>query len=227
MNYLVIGLSNFGQALATRLTSMGHDVIATDPDMRRVEEYKDQITTTMQLSLTDRIAVNILPLNDINHVIVAINDSIGDSILAVSLLKQAGVTSLTAVATSIIHKTILESLGITDIIMPETYAADLYAIASESPEIKGIYPLTSNDFIIEYQIPSLYEGLTIQNSAIEETYNLKVVTVKRAVTHKNIIGTKTQSYDIVDINTSFKFEAGDRIVLLGSIDNINKFKRQK
>ena len=50
MNYLIIGLGNFGVALATRLTAMGHDVTGVDADMRVVEEYKAQIRSDLELS---------------------------------------------------------------------------------------------------------------------------------------------------------------------------------
>ena len=78
MNYLIIGLGNFGVALATRLTTMGHDVCGVDADMRIVEEYKSQISTTMCVNIIDQVSIKALPLDDADAVIVALGNHIGE-----------------------------------------------------------------------------------------------------------------------------------------------------
>ena len=104
MNYLIIGLGNFGVALATRLTSMGHDVTGVDADMRVVEEYKSQITTTMCVNIIDQVAIKSLPLEDTDVVIVTLGNHIGESIVIVSLLKQTGVKHIVARAANPMHR---------------------------------------------------------------------------------------------------------------------------
>ena len=94
MNYLIIGLGNFGVALATRLTTMGHDVTGVDADIRIVEEYKSQITTTICVNIIDQVSIKALPLDDVDAVIVSLGSHIGESIVIVSLLKQAGVKNI-------------------------------------------------------------------------------------------------------------------------------------
>ena len=36
MNFVIIGLGNFGASLAKKLTALGHDVIGVDKDMDKV-----------------------------------------------------------------------------------------------------------------------------------------------------------------------------------------------
>ena len=116
MNYLIIGLGNFGVALATRLTQMGHDVTGIDADMRVVEEYKSQITTTMCVNIIDQVSIKALPLDDTDIVIVSLGNHIGESIVIVSLLKQAGVKHIVARAVNPMHRTILETIGVDEVI---------------------------------------------------------------------------------------------------------------
>jgi len=42
MKFIIIGLGNFGSSLATKLTQMGHEVIAVDKQMEKIETIKDK-----------------------------------------------------------------------------------------------------------------------------------------------------------------------------------------
>lgn len=55
MKCIIIGLGNFGMALAQRLTAMGYEVIGVDKDIDKVNLNKDSIKNT--ISLEDRKSV--------------------------------------------------------------------------------------------------------------------------------------------------------------------------
>lgn len=226
MTYLIIGLGNFGLALATRLTNMGHDVFAVDSDMKIVEEYKNRITTTMQVNITDRMSLSALPIDDADEVIVALGNNIGDSVLVVSLLKQAGVKRLVACAMNTIHKTILETLGVDDVIMPETYAAEFWAMSSDAPFIKGVYPVSDSYQLIELEIPQIFEGLTIPEADIETTFSLNLISIKRQSKNRNFLGSASKSFEVINPERDFRFEHSDRILLYGKVKDFENFKRQ-
>ena len=44
MKFTIIGLGNFGFALAEKLAQLGHEVIGVDKNIEKVEEIKDKIT---------------------------------------------------------------------------------------------------------------------------------------------------------------------------------------
>ena len=54
MKCIIIGLGNFGMALAQRLTAMGYEVIGVDKDIDKVNAYKDSIKNTICLNLEQR-----------------------------------------------------------------------------------------------------------------------------------------------------------------------------
>lgn len=226
MTYLIIGLGNFGCALATRLTAMGHDVIGVDSDMHMVEEHKDKITSTMQVLIRDSVSLSALPLEDADEVIVTLGQDIGDSIYVVSLLRQAGVKRLVARAINQTHKTILETLGVNDVIMPETYAADLLALTSNAEYIKGAYLVSDSYQIVECDIPSIFEGLSLAEADIESNFALSIIAIKRQGARLNFLGSTSKIYNVVQPDDSFRFEKADRIVIYGHVKDFDKFKKQ-
>ena len=127
MNFVVIGLGNFGASLAKKLTALGHDVIGVDKEMSKVEFFKDTIKNTISMDITDVHALKRLPLKDADMVVVCIGDDFGTSIMTSALLKKLGVTNVYSRESSMVHKTVLNSIGVTNTINPEYEAATLFA----------------------------------------------------------------------------------------------------
>ena len=228
MNYLIIGLGNFGVALATRLTTMGHDVCGVDADMRIVEEYKSQISTTMCVNIIDQVSIKALPLDDADAVIVALGNHIGESIVIVSLLKQAGVKHIIARAVNPMHRKILETIGVDEVIIPEQMTADIWSYSSEAEKIKGIYRVDNDYQIVECQIPEILKAQSLSEANIEETFGVKLIAVKRRRSKFNFLGSRELEYEVVNTNeeTDYRFSANDRIVIYGSIRELNRLKQQ-
>ena len=88
MKYIIIGLGNYGGGLAEELMAIGHEVIGVDQNEGRVDNLKDKITTAFVLDATDELALETLPLREIDVVIVAIGENFGASVRVVALLKQ-------------------------------------------------------------------------------------------------------------------------------------------
>lgn len=74
MKYIIIGLGNYGGGLAEELMAIGHEVIGVDQNEGRVDNLKDKITTAFVLDATDELALETLPLREIDVVIVAIGE---------------------------------------------------------------------------------------------------------------------------------------------------------
>ncbi len=127
MKYIILGLGHFGTSLAEKLTQMGHEVIGVDKDMKKVEEYKERITHTICMDCTDGTAVNNLPLNDVDVVIVAIGENEGPNLMATALMKEHNVKRIISRAVRPLHETVLHAMGITEIVHPEEEAAERWA----------------------------------------------------------------------------------------------------
>ena len=96
MKYIIIGLGNYGSVLAEELSALGHEVIGVDTNERRVDVLKDKIATSFIIDATDEQSLSVLPLKDVDVVIVAIGENFGASIRVVALLKKNGVKHIYA-----------------------------------------------------------------------------------------------------------------------------------
>ena len=64
MKYIIVGLGNFGASLGAALTRQGHEVIAIDSSMQRVEAYKEVISHTLCMDATDEFTVSVVDFRD-------------------------------------------------------------------------------------------------------------------------------------------------------------------
>ena len=148
MKCIIIGLGNFGMALAQRLTAMGYEVIGVDKDIDKVNAYKDSIKNTICLNLNNEQAARNLPLKDADLNIVSLGKDAGASILTVAILKQNGAKRIIVRAISTLHKTVLEAMGITDY------------------------------YIYEMKLPPAFVGRRLGDIKLEKDFSLKLIAIK-------------------------------------------------
>jgi trk system potassium uptake protein len=158
MNFIVIGLGNFGASLAKILTALGHDVIGVDKDMGKVEFFKDKIKNTVSMDITDIHALKNLPLKDCDMVVVCIGHDFGSSVMATAQLKKLGVQNICGRESSLIHKTVLNAIGVSETINPEYDTAVLFAEKLIMKGVWSIYNITDDVKIAEISIPEDYIG---------------------------------------------------------------------
>lgn len=128
MKIIVIGLGGFGRGLADELTNLGHEVIGVDHIEHSVEMMRDRLSGAFILDTTDDKALSMLPLNDVDVVIVAVGRDFATSIKTVSLLKNRKLNArIYARSFDEMHTAVLKSMGITNILRPEADAATMYA----------------------------------------------------------------------------------------------------
>lgn len=127
MRCLVIGLGNFGTALVQELTNSGHEVIAVDFKEHRADAIKESVETVYIMDSTDELAVDSLPLKEIDFSVVAINEDLAASLRTVINLKRKGVKNIYARASDAVHQSILEAIGDIKVIRPEVEMAKVFA----------------------------------------------------------------------------------------------------
>lgn len=134
MKFLIIGLGNFGRRLAEDLTDQGHDVIGVDINEHRVDDVKNRISLAYIMDSTEKSALAALPLDEIDHVVVAVGQSMDHSLRTVVALKELEVKNIYARALDKVHHSILSAMSVAHIIIPETYAARVFARSFHSSE---------------------------------------------------------------------------------------------
>jgi trk system potassium uptake protein TrkA len=228
MRYIVIGLGYFGSSLSMKLTEMGHEVIAVDKDMHKVETYKDLVTHTICIDASDAQAIATLPTAETDVVVVGIGEDFGASVMATAIFKQLNVKKLMSRAISPLHQTVLEAIGVDQIIRPEQESAERLAKKLEMRGVIDSFDLTEDYNIIEAKVPDRYVGKTIAESDFRAKYQVNVLTILRSREAKNLFGKSYQKASVLGVvKAETMFEAGDILVVFGKIQDIDRLLHMK
>ena len=217
MRYIIIGLGIFGDNLARDLTDMGNEVIGADKCQTRVDDIKDYISTVYLIDSTEETSLSVLPLANVDVVVVAIGENFGASIRTVALLKKAGVKHIFARATDSIHQAILEGFGIDRIITPEQRAAaDLTHELEFGPGVVTM-PVDSERVIVSLPAPQYLVALHYSQLHAELDNNLELVAVSRPRDKENFLGISRRTLEPLDYHADdATCLAGDIITLFGT-----------
>lgn len=202
MRYLIIGLGIYGTNLAKDLTDLGHEVIGADINSHRVDAIKDYIATAYIIDSTEEAAISVLPLKNVDLVVVAIGENFGASIKTVAILKKMGVSKIFARAIDSLHRAILEGLHVQRILNPEQYAA--FALSNEmqlgsSVEILHIDHDTS---IMRFEAPSLFHSMPYSRIDTKALFGLRLIAASRPGSVTNLLGISATRYLPLDISDS-------------------------
>lgn len=224
MRYLIIGLGIYGTNLARDLTDMGHEVIGADINPATIEAIKDYISTTYIVDTTEEASMDVLPLRNVDLVIVAIGENFGASIKTVALLKKMRVPRIYARAIDEIHETILASMDIKRILTPEQRAArDLVNEMAIGTYVDSL-AVDHENYVLKFELPEYFHGMLYRDMPVEQKYGLKIVAATRPVESANIFGVRHKTEQILDFDTdsTLRAEPGDIVVCFGSEKGFHK-----
>lgn len=223
MKVIVVGLGNFGKALAIQLSEMGHEVIGVDKSFEKVDQLKDKMSHTISLDATNPAAIQQLPIKDTDIAVVAIGEDEGASILTAAVLKTSGFSRIIARALSPTHDNVLEAMGIEEIMHPEQDSAERLAkklnlkIAIESFEIDR------NFSIVEIKTPEEFIGKSVLEVDPRRNHNINIVTILRKKSKKNLLGVRTTEWNSIGVVTPDEvFLEDDILVVFGENPCITK-----
>ncbi|PIK13883.1 TrkA family potassium uptake protein [Halobacteriovorax sp. JY17] len=219
----VIGLGTFGAKTAVRLFEKGAEVIAIDKNDELVDKIKDRVTHAVSLDVTDERSLRSVNISDVDVAVVAIGDHIEMSILAVTMLRRLGVGRVIARATSTLHEHVLQEIGASEIIKVEEEMGEIIASKIVAPHVMQRYNFSAGYSIVELKLGKKFEGKTIVESKIRQTYNLNVVALQKKIPYIAEDGKSAYRVEINDCPMPMDvIESDDIIVLVGSEKNFNK-----
>ena len=175
MKYIIIGLGNYGGVLAEELSVLGHEVIGVDTNEHRVDVLKDKIATSFIIDATDEQSLSVLPLKDVDVVIVAIGENFGASVRVVALLKKKGVKHIYARAVDDVHKTVLEAFNLDSILTPEKEAArSLVQLLDLHVNVES-FQIDEEHYVMKFKLPSCFVGYKVSDLLLETEFNIKII----------------------------------------------------
>jgi trk system potassium uptake protein len=226
MNFIVIGLGNFGASLAKKLTALGHDVIGVDKDLAKVEFFKDTVKNTISMDITDIHALKTLPLQDCDMVVVCIGHDFGSSVMTTALLKKLGVQRIYGRESSLVHKTVLNAIGVSNTINPEYDTAVVFAEKLIMEGVWSIYSISDDIKIAEVSIPEEYIGESLSQIDLNESPRVKILALK--CPDKKLSTPALEKWIAIDaknFETDVIIENDMRFVIQGRKKDINDFIR--
>lgn len=177
--FAVIGLGEFGTAIARRLTERGVEVMAVDRDMSRVEALKDQVPHVVRFDATDVEAFEANAVHELDVVVVAIGSDFEATLLIAVELLQLGADRVLARGASPTQRRILESVGIHEILAPEEEMGYHVATLLSSRNLVEYIDLADDYVVMEVHVPDAFVGKTLEELDLPDAWGVSVVTIRR------------------------------------------------
>ncbi|HET8839451.1 MAG TPA: TrkA family potassium uptake protein [Flavobacteriaceae bacterium] len=224
MKIIVLGLGNFGMALAAYLAETNNEVIATDIDMEKIDKIKDKVSHAVALDATHENAYNSLPLKHTDLAVVAIGERNGVNIKATAIIKKITNARVIARSSSSIEDTILEAMGVDQIIHPEQeYAERLTKKINLRGSIDN-FEIDMDSSVSEVPVCEKLIGKTIMEADFRQKNNLNIITILRKKKFKNFIDRSADKQEVIGIpKPETEFMAGDILVVFGTNKAIEKY----
>ena len=212
-NVLLIGLGRFGRHMAQKLNALHHQVLAVDKDERKVQDALSYVTNAEIGDAADPALIETLGVKDFDLCVVTMSHDLQASLEITSLLKKNGAPFVLARVSRDAHAQFLLSCGADDVIYPEKQMAEWAAVRYSSEHIFDYVRLSPDHAIYETDIPESWIGHTLMDLAVRPKYRLNILAVRRNGSVDPMPG------------PSHAFIRGERVILLGSEADVQKFLR--
>lgn len=117
--FLILGLGIFGTTIAEGISKYGHEVIAVDKDMNRVEKLADLVSQCACLDFTDIDELAAVGIEDVDVAVVATGDDLQAAILTVLNLKEMNIPQVIVKANNRTAAKVLRKIGADKVIPPK------------------------------------------------------------------------------------------------------------
>ncbi len=179
MLYVVIGLGNFGNAVAVTISDTGTDLIAIDRDILVVQELSERIPNVVCADARDIEMLKEAGVQDADVAIVSMGSHLEESVMAILNLKELGIKNIIAKANNERYKYVMERVGADTVIQPEYEMGQRVALSLINPKIIDIYQMTNDYAIMEIKVPELWQGRSLSQLNLREIYGVNIIGIRR------------------------------------------------
>ncbi len=212
-SYLVIGLGRFGTEVARQLYGLGCEVLAVDAQSDLVQQVANDVTHAAVADARDKDVLKALGAKEFDCAIVAIGDSLADSVLATMNVKELGIPKVVCKAHDETHRQVLLKLGADQVVIPEQENAGRLARSLSSHNVLDYIELSDDYGIIEVPAPASWQGKSLKELNV------------RAKLGVNIIAIKSEGHINVSPSADYAIAQKDIMVVLGdtaALDRVQK-----
>lgn len=180
--FVIVGLGNFGSAIAETLYGQGHDVIALDLNEDAVDRIAPHVSRAAvgdarQVDVLDRVGAK-----EADVAIVSTGDDITASVLTTMALRDLGVSEIYVKVISRDHGRVMSRLGATETIFPERESAQNLATRLSDQSVLNYVRIGGGFSIQEMVVPGKWEGKSLRDLQLPTRFKISVVAVHDVLT---------------------------------------------
>lgn len=221
--FAVIGLGQFGSAIARTLSLRGAEVLAIDTSEEHIEDIKEDVSYAVCMDATDIKVLRSQNVQDMDAVVVAIGKDFEALMLCVVQLMELKVNRIMARANGKHQRLILEKIGVSEILSPENDVGLAVAERLLNPNILTSLLLPDNYEIVEIKTPRTMANRTLGDINLRSKYNLNLITLKRE-TEAIQEGEVVKECHILGVpNSETVLIESDTIIVFGLVRDIERF----
>ena len=207
---VIIGLGQFGMALARRLAEKGAEVLAVDRNSNLVEEASNFATEAIAMDATDEAALAQINPARRDAVVCAIGDESKEASISTALLRQMGAPLIIARANDQTHYRILQLVGAHQIVNPENEFGKRFANRLLFRNIIADTPIGDDLQLTEICVQPSMIGKTLVAMELPRRYGILVAGIRRGTTGKIILPIPSEP-----------LLAGDKLLIVSSENAIS------
>ena len=212
-SYVVVGLGRFGTEAAKRLCELGGEVLAIDCKSELVQHISSFVTQAVVGDARDKGVLKALGVENFDCAIVAIGDSLGDSVLATMNLKELGVPYVVCKAYDDTHRQVLLKLGANKVLIPEQEQASRLARSLSSANVLDYIELSDAYGIMEVPAPTSWIGKSLKDLNVRAKLGVNIIAIKQG---DNINVSPGADYEIMP---------GDSMEIIGDSDALTAVQK--
>ncbi len=227
MKFVIIGIGQFGRALATHLSEKGYEVTILDEKESVIDELKDSVTYALIGDATDMRVLRQLDLEgEDTYVIVAVGEQFERNLLITAQLKELGVKNLYVRSVNELHGKVLRLIGIRELFRVEDAAARQLADRFKIEMIR-LRKLDATHALADVPLPREWVGRRLCDVNLRSDFRLNLLTVRRGVaaesTENDDVLVQPEQPVIDTPAPTMEFLQGDTLVLFGRETDLQKF----
>lgn len=207
----VIGLGRFGTALALTLAKAGKEVIVIDRSEAKVKELRQYTDYAYVIDELTSEALREVGIQNCDTVIVCIGEKVDTSILTTMCVVEMGIPHIIAKALTAEQGAVLERLG-AQVVYPERDMAVRLGKRLISRNFLDYVSLDNSVEIRQIIVSGKLVGKTIMEYGIRKKYKLNVIAIESGRT------------TTIEVMPDYRLNEGDVIVVIGKIDNMDRFE---
>lgn len=227
MKFIIIGIGQFGRALALQLSDMGFEVTILDEKESIIMELKDNVAYALVGDATDiRVLRQLELVDEDTYVIVAVGEQFERNLLITAQLRELGVKNLLSRSFNDLHAKVLKLLGVEDVFRVENVAAHQLASRFTNEGLMRLRRIDSTHSLADVELPEEWIGKRLCDVGLRADYRLNLLTVRRGkardLAAEDVFAQPEQP--VIDMpDATLEFQQGDVLVLFGKDSDLQKF----